>query len=220
MMEIINPITTEVIKNVENGTSIHRLANKTGFAYSAVYKWVKRLQDYNVLQLIEKGNKTIIKINNNLIYKKFIELYNAVSIVEKDRIFWELIKNSKSKIRFVKGTAVAIWTRGSYITGDFVDRIYFLEVYKEDLEALKDILEKNKIAYFEYPKKIIKKRPLIYIIPKKEFKIEKKAGLPVMPLKELISWCKKLYLENVLEQLDLLYGLKLKARYAEIRTNM
>ncbi|MAH45714.1 hypothetical protein CMI37_07780 [Candidatus Pacearchaeota archaeon] len=215
-MSILNEITMKIVKNVKNGESILSLANKIGFAYSAVYKWVKTLQNYNVLQLIEKGNKTIIKINKNLIYKKFIELDNAVSVIEKDAIFWRLIKNLKLKVRFIKGTAVAIWTKGSYITGDFSDRIYFLEVYEKDLDKLKNFLENNKIPYSK--RGIIKERPLICITPKKKFKIEKKAGLPVMPLKELVSWCKRLYLENILEQLDSLYNLKLKAKYAEIST--
>lgn len=215
-MEIINQITMEIVKKAKNGTSIHSLANEIGFAYSAVYKWVKMLEEYNVLQLIEKGNKTVIKVNHNLIYKKFLELYNAVSIIEKDQIFWNLIKNTKLKIRFVRGSAVAIWTKGSYITGDFVDRIYFLEVYEKDLESFKEILEKNNIPYSEG--EVIKKRPLIYIISKKDFKAERNESLPVMPLKELVSWCKELYLENVLEQLDLLYDLKLNVRYAEIKT--
>ena len=38
-MRIINEITTEIVKNSEDGESIHSLAAKTGFAYSAVYKW-------------------------------------------------------------------------------------------------------------------------------------------------------------------------------------
>lgn len=215
-MEIVNQITMEIMKKAKNGNSIHSLANEIGFAYSSVYKWVKMLEEYNVLQLIEKGNKTVIKVNKNLIYKKFLELYNAVSVIEKDKIFWNLIKNTKLKVRFVKGSAVAIWTKGSYITGDFADRIYFLEVYDKDLESLKKILNKNNVPYSEG--ELTKKRPLVFIIPRKDFKVERNKGLPVMPLNELVLWCKKLYLENVLEQLDLLYDLKLNARYAEIKT--
>lgn len=214
-MEIINQITMEIVKKAKNGTSIHSLANNIGFAYSAVYKWVKMLEEYNVLQLIEKGNKTVIKVNNNLIYKKFLELYNAVSVIDKDKIFWDLIKNINLKVRFVKGTAIAIWTKGSYITGDFADRIYFLEVHEKDLESLKNTLDKNNISYSEG--EVIKKRPLVYIISKKDFKADRNKSLPVMPLKELVSWCKQLYLENVLEQLDLLYDLGLNIRYAEIK---
>ena len=41
-----------------------------------------------------------------------------------------------------------------------------------------------------------------------------------MPLFELVKWSKKLQLENILEQLNLLYGLKLKEKYAEVHTNV
>ena len=108
-----------------------------------------------------------------------------------------------------------IWTsiklRGLY------DKIYFLEVFKKDVSSLKEIFKDKNIAYTE--DKLIGKRPLIYIIPRKNFKIEKIGDLPTMPLNELISYCKNLYLDNVLEQLDLLYNLNLNKRYSEIYTN-
>ena len=67
--------------------------------------------------------------------------------------------------------------------------------------------------------KLINKRPLVYIIPKNEFKIEKLNNLSIMPLRELVRYCKELYLDNVLEQLDLLYDLGLNKRYSEVYTN-
>lgn len=221
-MKIINPITVNIIKNAKNGETIRNLANRIGFAYSAVYKWVSVLQDYDVLRLRKKGNKTIIGVNKNLIYKKFLQLYNAISTIEKDRKFWYLVKHLKLKIRFVKGTAIVIWTKGSYITGDFFDRLYSLEVYKKDLSPLKKVLQRNNIDYCTSEEKVkkINKRPLIYITTKRDFIIARKDGLPIMPLIELVKWCKKLFLDAVLEQLDLLYNLKLKIKYAEIRTNI
>lgn len=216
-MSIINEITIEIIKNAKDKESINSLASKIGFAYSAVYRWVSELEKYGVISLIRKGNKNMIRINKNLIYKKFIELSNAVSVVEKDNIFWELIKDLKLKIRFVKGTAAAIWTKGSFITGDFYDRIYFLEVENKDADLLKKVLRKYGIEYTE--SEMHNKRPLVYIIQKEKFKIERKEGLPVMPLNELISWSKKLHLENILEQLNILYNLGLKEKYQEIMTN-
>ena len=160
-MEIINQITNSIIKNTKDGETIRRLAEKTGFAYSAVYKWVMILKDYEVISLIEKGNKSIIKINKNEIYRKFLELDNAVDIVEKDKVFWNIVKKIKIKIRFTKSTGVVIWTMGGYITGDFLDKIYFLEVYHKDLISFKKVLEKHNIAYSE--NEIINKRPLILI---------------------------------------------------------
>src|SRR3989344_3928963 len=124
IMTIINEITVSIVKNAEDGESIYSLAAKIGFAYSAVYRWISELEKYGVINLIRKGNKNIIKINDNSIYKGFKDLDNAVSVIDKDNEFWELARKLRLKIRFVKGTAATIWTKGSFITGDFYDRIY------------------------------------------------------------------------------------------------
>ena len=216
-MTIINEITVRIIKNARNGESIRSLASKIGFAYSAVYGWILELEKYEVIRIIRKGNKNIIKINKNLIYNKFRELDNAVSVIDKDKEFWESIKNMKLKIRFVKGTAITIWTKGGFITGDFYDKIYFLEVVEKDINLLKKVLDERNMSWTE--NKLTNKRPLVYIIPKKEFDVEDINNLPVMPLRELIVYCKELYLDNVLEQLDLLYDLGLNKRYSEVYTN-
>src|SRR3989344_2034411 len=209
---IINKITMRIIRNVKDGESIHSLANRIGFAYSAVYGWILELEKYEVIRIIRKGNKNIIKINNkNLIYNKFRELDKVVSVIDKNNDFWEFIKDTKLKIRFVRGTAITIWTKGGFITGDFYDKIYFLEVSEKDADSLKKILNEKDIAWTE--DKLIDKRPLVYIVNKKNFKIEKVNNFPVVPLNELVSYCKELYLDNVLEQLDLLYNLGLNKRY-------
>jgi hypothetical protein len=153
-----------------------------------------------------------------LIYKKFKELDNAVSVIDKDNTFWELIKRLKLKMRFVKGTAATIWTKGSFITGDFYDRIYFLEVERKDVDKLKKELKKEGIAYTEGQP--ISRRPLVFIIEKENLEMEKKDGLPIMPLDELVEWGKELHLENILEQLDRIYNLGLNVRYSEVLTNV
>ena len=80
-------------------------------------------------------------------------------------------------------------------------------------------MEKRSIAYSE--KGVANDRPLVCITSsKREFKVERKEGLPVIPLKELVKWCKELQLDNVLEQLDSIYNLKLNVKYSEIKTNM
>jgi len=215
---IINEITIKIIRNAKDGESIRSLANKIGFAYSAVYNWILELEKYEVIRIIRKGNRNIIKINNkNVIYNKFRELDNVVSIIDKNNEFWEFIKNIKLRVRFVRGTAITIWTKGGFITGDFYDKIYFLEVGEKDSNSLKKILDERGIAWTE--NKLTNIRPLVYIIPKKEFNIESINNLPVMPLGELVVYCKELYLDNVLEQLDLLYRLGLNKRYSEVYTN-
>ena len=207
-----------IIRNVKDGESIHSLANRIGFAYSAVYGWILELEKYEVIRIIRKGNKNIIKVNKNLIYNKFRELDNAVSVIDKDNQFWEFIRNIKLKIRFVRGTAITIWTKGGFITGDFYDKIYFLEIAEKDTSLLKKMLDEKGIAWTE--NKLINKRPLVYIISKKSFRTEESDNLPIMPLKELVEYCKELYLDNVLEQLDLLYNLGLNKRYSEVYTNI
>lgn len=218
IMVIVNEITMNIVKNAEEGESIYSLASKIGFAYSAVYRWISELEKYDVISLIRRGNKNIIKINKNLIYKKFKELDDAVSVIEKDNDFWKLVKTLNLKMRFVRGTAATIWTKGSFITGDFYDRVYFLEVDKKDADSLEKILKEKGIAYTEGAQN--NNRPLIWIIRAEGFKIERREGLPVMPLKELVNWANGLHLENILEQLDILYNLGLKAKYAEVSTNV
>jgi DNA-binding transcriptional ArsR family regulator len=217
-MVIVNEITMSIVKNAEDGESIHSLASKMRFAYSAVYRWISELEKYGVISLIRKGNKNVIKINKNLIYKKFKELDDAVSVIEKDYNFWDLVKTLKLKIRFVRGTAAVIWTKGGFITGDFYDRIYFLEVEKKGVDALKEVLRGERIAYTEG--EVNNRRPLVWIIQKENFQIERKEGLPIMPLRELVEWGRELHLENILEQLDTLYNLKLNAKYSEVSTNV
>ena len=217
-MTIINEITIKIIRNVKDGESIRSLANKIGFAYSAVYGWILELEKYEAIRIIRKGNKNIIKINNNnVIYNKFRELDNVVSVIDKNNEFWKFIKNTKLRIRFVMGTAITIWTKGGFITGDFYDKIYFLEAVKKEVNLLKKVLDERNMAWTE--NKLTNKRPLVYIIPKKEFKVEYIDNLPVMPLRELVDYCKELYLDNILEQLDLLYGLGLNKKYSEVYTN-
>src|SRR3990167_10194749 len=99
IMKIINEITIKIIRNARDGESIRSLANKIGFAYSAVYKWILELEKYEAVKIIRKGNKNIIKINKNLIYDKFKELDNAVSAIDKYNEFWILVKSMKLRIR-------------------------------------------------------------------------------------------------------------------------
>ena len=215
---VANEITIKIVRNARDGESIRSLAIRIGFAYSAVYKWVLELEKYEVIKITKMGNKNLIKLNKNLIYKKFIELDKAFSVIDKDNEFWKLIKITKLQMRFVKGTAIAIWTRGGFITGDFYDKLYFLDVFEKDVNSLKKTLKEKGIDYTE--NKLTVNRPLVYITPKKSFKIEKVQGLPTVPLKEVVSYCNELSLDNVLEQLDLLYGLNLNKRYSEIYTNV
>ncbi len=219
-MKIINPITAGIIKEAKDGDSIRKVAKKTGFAYSAVYRWVMNLEAFGVLDLERQGNKTVISVNRELIYRKFMELSGALETAERDRVFWRLMRKTRFRARFVRGTAAVIWTQGGYITGDFFGKIYHIEVLERDSRGFKEELEKQGIVFAKEGTIPGKGRPFVYIEIGRGLKIERKKGLPVMPLRELVSWCRHLHLEPILEQLDLMYNLGLKVKYSEIYTNV
>src|SRR3989344_3501919 len=153
-MEMINAITMAIITKVKDGETIRSLAMKMNIAYSAVYKWVMVLERYGVIQVIRKGNRNILKINKNEIYEKAMELHDSIEMIKKERCFWNMVKRTRIAMRFVQGTAIAIWTKGGYIPGDFSDRIYMVEVETKGKEALKNILKKQNIAYTEKEKRV------------------------------------------------------------------
>lgn len=219
-MKLINPITAGIIKEAKDGDSIRKVAKKTGFAYSAVYRWVENLEALGVLDLKRHGNKTTISVNRELIYMKFMELFGALETAERDRAFWQLMKKTRLKARFTGGTAAVIWTQGGYITGDFFDKIYHVEVSERDSKGFKRELERRGICFAKEGAMPSNGRPFVYIETAISLKMELKNGLPVMPLNELVSWCRHLRLEPILEQLDLMYNLGLKVKYSEVYTNV
>lgn len=220
-MKIINPITSEIIKKAKEGDTIRNISKNTGFAYSAVYNWISKLANMGVFRLEKKGNKTIIKINSNEIYASFQKLIEKTKEQEKDYLFWDLMKKTKLKIRLGKETSSIIYTQGGYITGDFYNRIYYIDVLEKDYSKLCKTLEKYNI-HFSREKSINKsERPFIIInIRTKINKIYDFKSLPLTPLEEVVKWCKKLKLEPILEQLNILYKIPIKQKYSEIYTNV
>ncbi len=220
-MKIINQITSKIIQEAKEGDTIRNIARNTGFAYSAVYNWINKLANMGVFRLEKKGNKTIVKINSNEIYASFQKLIEKTQEQEKDYLFWDLIKKTKLKIRLGKETSCVIYIQGSYITGDFYNKIYYIDILKKDYPKLCRILERYNIN-FSIEKSISKsERPFIIInIKTKANKIYNFKNLPLTPLKEVVKWCKKLKLEPILEQLNILYKIPIKQKYSEIYTNV
>lgn len=215
---IINPITAAIISVAKDGDTIRQIAVKTGFAYSAVYRWVTVLSKRDVFGLKDGGNKKRLYAKHTVLYGQFAGLIKTIGEVEKDDAFWNFIRKTHLKVRLTGGSSVSLWTRGGYVTGDFFDKIYTLEVGTKNLDGLKKELDRRKISYTDSQK--TDARPLIFLISKKNFRVERIGGIPVMPLKELIKWCEKLKLDSVLEQLDALYDLGLKIKYSEMHTNV
>ncbi len=218
MTDIINPVTAAIIKEAKDGDTIREIAMRTGFAYSAVYRWVTELAKHDMFEVKDEGNRKRVYAKHTTLYIQFAGLIRSVNEADRDKAFWAFIRKTGLKVRLVGGTAISLWTRGSYIPGDFFDKIYMLEVVAKDLNKLRSELDRHKISYTEGEKK--EARPLVFMSTKKEFSIERIEGIPVMPLKELVEWCEKLNLDAALEHLDALYGLGLKTRYSEVRTNV
>ena len=224
MTYIINPVTAAIIKDAKDGNTIREISMKTGFAYSAVYRWVMELAKHDMFEVRDEGNRKRIYAKHIPLYSQFAGLIRSVGEADKDKTFWKFVRKTNLKVRLAGGAAVSLWTRGSYITGDFFDRVYMLEVAENDLNNLKNKLDRHKISYTDGDKK--EARPLVFLVPLKNdarnapFYVERIENIPVMPLKELVEWCKKLNLDAVLEQLNALYGLGLKTRYSEVHTNV
>jgi len=92
------------------------------------------------------------------------------------------------------------------------ENVAFEDVYRDTIER-----DQRDMTRGADPLQIVSDA---WVVDATDFKIEKVDGLPTMPLKELVSYCKMLSLDNVLEQLDLLYNLGLKVRYSEVATNV
>src|SRR3989344_3050723 len=138
-MKIINPITAAIIEKTKEGDTVRAVAIKTGFAYSAVHNWISKLENMGVFKLEKNGNRTIIKINSNEIYASFQKLIKKTKEQEKDYLFWNLMKKTKLKIRLSKETSSIIYAQGGYITGDFYNKIYYVDVLIKDYSKLSNI---------------------------------------------------------------------------------
>ena len=219
-MEIINPITTEIVNKVKEKDTVRKIAKKTGFAYSAVYKWTNKLALFNVLKLEDKGNKIYISIEENDIYLAFKNLIERINEYKKEVRFWNFIKKTKLKIRLAKETSAVIWTKGSYILADFYNKIYYIDITKEDYSKLNKKFKKLGISFSKNKNDEITTKPFIIVNIVKKSKITKINNLPLVPLNELIKWCKKLKLEPILEQLNIIYNIPIKEKYSEVFTNV
>ena len=218
-MKIINPITIEIISKAREGDSIRKIAKNTGFAYSAVYKWIKELALLNVFKLENKGNKVHIFTEKNDIYIAFKNLIEKINEYKKELKFWDFIKKTKLKIRLGKETSAVIWAKGSYIFADFYNKVYYIDIIKKDYPKLIKKFKQYNINSIKNENLEITTKPTIIINIIKQPQIIRVNGLPLTPLIEVIKWCRKLKLEPIIEQLGILYKIPIKEKYAEVFTN-
>lgn len=132
--------------------------------------------------------------------------------LEKEHI----LTDAKRKYAYSENDAVGIWTDGYYWTGFTRGfKPIHIRVLKKDLGYWLELFGKMDCEFaLENESKTM--FGITYILhPKKELKIEKKDGIFVIPLKEVIEFCWKneLTFRPALEYLDKRYDLNLFESY-------
>ena len=137
---------------------------------------------------------------------------------------YDLLKEASIEYSLTGPDAVFFWTKGGYQ----VDRFFgfypiHLKVKKRDLKGWGRFFNSRKQRFH------IEGQPvrrtlfgLFYVLyPEKDFKAEDVDGFQVDPLEDAVKFCQgRIYsYEPALEMLDEMYGLGLKAKYREEKTN-
>lgn len=137
---------------------------------------------------------------------------------------YDLLNQAGMQYALTGPDAVLFWTKGGYQ----VDRFFgfypiHLKIEKKDSKKWMTFFTSRKQRF------IVKDQPinqtlfgLFYVLyPKVNFKTQKVDSLSVIPLKETVRFCQdNIYsYEPALEMLNDTYGLGLKARYMEAKTN-
>lgn len=137
-------------------------------------------------------------------------------IVEENLKQADVLKHAKKKYAYCDNDAVSIWTDGYYWTGFTAGfKPIHIKILKKDLEWWRNFFKERDVEFSI----IGEQRTLFglwYVLhPEEKFIVEKKDGVPVIPLKEVIEFCKEngLTYRPALEYLDKNYKLKLFEEY-------
>jgi len=157
---------------------------------------------------VSRGNYTIVPP------KKFAE-----SMVEDNLKQIDVLKDAKKKYAYTDSDAVRIWTDDYYWT-DFTAgfKPVHIKVLERDLEYWGRFFRERDVEFaVEGESKTL--FGLSYILhPEKNFKVEKRKEMPVIPLSEVVEFCRKneLTYRPALEYLDKKFALKLFEEYEYI----
>lgn len=139
----------------------------------------------------------------------------VLSNLEKENI----LTDAKRKYAYCENDAVGIWTQGYYLTGFTKGfKPIHMRILKKDLKYWLSFFKRMDCEYaLENERKTM--FGITYILhPEKELKITKKDGVFVIPLKEVIEFCRanELSYRPALEYLDETYNLNLYQNYEHV----
>jgi sugar-specific transcriptional regulator TrmB len=140
-------------------------------------------------------------------------------IVEESLRQEHVLKEAERKYAYCDNDAVALWTDGYYWTGFTKGfKPIHIKALREDLGYWKRFFKGKKVEFaLEGESKTL--FGLTYILhPNDDFKVEIRDGVPVIPLEEVVKFCKanELTYRPALEHLDEKYNLRLFEKYEHV----
>jgi len=206
---------------------MNRYTKMYGWLYSSFGNKTFTINDFRMIFPSSQATKIIhdlIKLDFMKRVKrgryKVIQPSDFVRNIVKENLEKEdILKKSKKKYAFTDSTAVNIWTDGYYWT-DFTRgfKPIHIVVLKKDIKYWTNFFIENDAEYvFEGENKTL--FGLTFILhPKEKITAENKNGNLVVPLKNIIKFCKKnVYLYRpALEYLDNKYNLKIIDDYEQV----
>ncbi|MDY6788519.1 MAG: helix-turn-helix domain-containing protein, partial [Candidatus Nanohaloarchaea archaeon] len=186
MFELLNQHTAKVFLAGEEGDSIRSIARKAGTSYGWAYKWVKRLEEFNIVGL-EEG----FKVKDEEIAEKFESLAQALVSRKLELKDAYLLPNfSGLKYAYCKTDAVFVWTKGGYQIGRSKKEYpIFIQILEDDLEEWKEFFQRFSVEFN------IGERggTGIYFVlyPVDSFETEWVENAQVVPLEDTMDWAEK-----------------------------
>ncbi len=198
---------------MQEGDSIREISKKTGSSYGWTYKWIKKLEEINILKTSSQG----IKIKDKETVEKFKSLSKSIlkkKIELKDAY---LLPNfAKMKYAYTKTDAVWIWTQGGYQIGRSRENYpIFIKILEKDINKWRNFFKTYSVKC--KVKERAKEGIHFVLEPEKNFEPKWKGEYQVISLKETVKWANKhkTSFQPALEMLKEMYGLNIDVEYKE-----
>lgn len=214
MFDLLNQHVAKVFLAGEEGDSIRAIAKKAGASYGWAYKWVKRLEELDIVDL-EDG----FRVKDEEIAEKFRSLAQALVSRELELKDAYLLPNfSGLKYAYCKTDAVFVWTKGGYQIGrSKEDYPIFIQVLEEELEEWKEFFQDFSVDFSVGDRE----GSGIYFVlcPVESFETDWVENAQVISLEETLEWAEgyQYNFQPAIEMLAEMYGLDIEYRpYREV----